>query len=410
MRVLVVGAGIVGVCAASYLLRDGHEVILVDQDDPGEGCSSGNAGALNPSSCIPQSAPGTLGKVPKWFLDPKGPLHIRPQYFPRVLPWLMRFIAAGRQRNITPIADALRAMHLKTFENYKPLVTNAGCKHLIRPSGTIIVYKTERSFNGSRNDWAIREARQVRQIRLDANTLHEMVPCLSPDYRHGIHLPENGFVADPQGLVCALAEKFSVDGGTIRKARVSGFHLVDGKVRGATLTEGRIEADQIIIAAGAWSARLLANLGVKVPLEAQRGYHVMVQAPNIQPPVPVVSADTSVYATPMDQGLRFAGTVEFAGLDAAPNYRRSKVLIPLAKSMFPGLEIGTVEEWMGHRPCLPDTLPIIGSLPGHGNVMLAFGHGHYGLTGASTTGVIIANLLAGRSVPIDIQPYRVDRF
>jgi len=410
MKILVIGAGIVGVCVASCLLRDGHDVILIDEREPGEGCSKGNAGALNPGSCIPQSAPGVLGNVPRWLLDPTGPLYIRPQYLPRVLPWLLRFMAAGRRRNIDPIADALRALHVRTFENYQPLVANANCKHLIRPVGTVIVYKTERSFAGSQTEWAIREARQVRQIRLDSRMLHDIVPCLSSDYHHGIHLPDNGFVADPYGLVRALADRFAVDGGTFRQARVSGFHLSDGNVHGVTLTEGRIEADRTIIAAGAWSGRLLARLGVKIPLETQRGYHVMVSAPNIQPPLPVVSADASVYATPMDQGLRFAGTVEFAGLDAAPDYRRSRALIPLAQSMFPGLEIGKVEEWMGHRPCMPDTLPVIGPLPGRQNVFLAFGHGHHGLTGASTTGVIIAALLAGRSPPVDIRPYRVDRF
>ena len=410
MKVIVVGAGIVGTCSASYLLRDGHDVVLVDSQGPGEGCSKGNAGALSPGSCIPLSGPGMLGKIPKWLTDPLGPLRIRPGYLARVSPWLIRFVLAGRAGNIPGLADALMALHTKTFENYEPLVKNASCQDLIRRTGTLTVYKTDASLAGSQREWRLREERQVRQRVLGAGELHELVPELSADYKHGVLLADHGFVASPYRLVCRLAEQFARDGGHLERRRVTGIIIRDGRVSGVRTADGELTADHVVIAAGAWSNTLISDLGIRVPLESQRGYHATVQASGITPALPVVSADAKVYATPMEDGLRLAGTVEFAGLDAPPDFRRADALIALAKDMFPAFAPGKVSRWMGHRPTLPDSLPVIGAAPGYPGLLLAFGHGHHGMTGASTTGTIIANLVAGRHPTIDLVPYRPERF
>jgi D-amino-acid dehydrogenase len=237
-----------------------------------------------------------------------------------------------------------------------------------------------------------------------------LVPELSAEYNHGVLLPDHGFVANPHRLVCRLAEQFARDGGCLERRRVSGIMTRDGRASGVITTDGELSADYIVIAAGAWSATLISSLGIRVPLESQRGYHAAVRAPGITPALPVVSAEAKVYATPMEDGLRFAGTVEFAGLDATPDFRRADALIELARDMFPTLEPGQVTRWMGHRPTLPDSLPVVGAAPGHPGLLLAFGHGHHGLTGASTTGAIIASLVAGRQPPIDLMPYRPGRF
>jgi D-amino-acid dehydrogenase len=410
MKICVIGAGIVGVAAASYLLRDGHEVVLIDRDEPGGGCSKGNAGALSPGSCIPLSSPDILRNVPKWLFDRNGPLRIRPSYLFRAIPWLVRFAAAGRTNRINALADALRALHRHTFDNYAPLVGNAGCADLIRNTGSLAVFKTEKGFAGSAREWDIRAARQVRQQRLDAGELHELVPGLSTEYRYGILLPDHGFVADPHRLTRSLTEAFVRDGGAMLRAAVERIEPLAGDAIRLKTDGESINAEKIVLAAGAWSARLLAPLGISVPLETQRGYHIMAANANQAPPLPVVSADAKVYATPMEHGLRFAGTVEFAGLDAAPDYQRAQALVPLAKDMFPDLEIGAVTQWMGHRPCLPDSLPIIGTAPRHPSLLLAFGHGHHGMTGASTTGRMIADLIANRASDFDLTPYRANRF
>ena len=410
MKVIVVGAGIVGTCSASFLLRDGHDVVLVDSDGPGEGCSKGNAGALSPGSCIPLSGPGMLTKIPGWLFDPFGPLRIRPGYLPAALPWLIRFVHAGRAERIAGLADALLALHANTFDNYGPLLKNAGCQNLVRRTGTLTVYKSERSLTGGRREWSLREERQVRQRVLGAGELRDLVPELSSEYRHGVLLPDHGFVTDPHRLVHTLAEQFARDGGVLQRRRVTEVIAREGRVSGVRMTDGELTADRVVVAAGAWSSRLLTSLGVRVPLESQRGYHATVRGSGIAPALPVVSAEAKVYATPMEDGLRFAGTVEFAGLEAPPDFRRAENLIELAKDIFPTIAVGEVSQWMGHRPSLPDSLPVIGAAPGHSHLLLAFGHGHHGMTGASTTGRIIANIVSGRQPPIDLAPYRPDRF
>ena len=410
MKVIVIGAGIVGTCTASYLLRDGHDVVLIDAEGPGEGCSKGNAGALSPGSCIPLSGPGMLSKIPTWLFDPLGPLRIRPAYLARALPWLMRFVRAGRAENIAKLADALRALHANTFENYAPLVENANCQDLIRRTGTLTVYKTDESLADSQRDWQLREERQIKQQVLESGELHDLVPDLSADYKYGVLLPDHGFVASPYRLVRRLAEQFAHDGGHIERGRVTSIIVRDGRVCGVRSSDSELTADRVVVAAGAWSSRLVSDLGIRVPLESQRGYHATATGSSVAPALPVVSAETKVYATPMEDGLRFAGTVEFAGLDAPPDFRRAEALIALAKDMFPAFAFGDVSQWMGHRPTLPDSLPVIGAAPNHPGLMFAFGHGHHGMTGASTTGAIIASLVSGRPSPIDLVPYRSNRF
>jgi D-amino-acid dehydrogenase len=223
-------------------------------------------------------------------------------------------------------------------------------------------------------------------------------------------LADHGFVTNPYRLVCRLAEQFARDGGHLERYRVTGIIVRDGRVSGVHTAAGELIADRVVIAAGAWSAKLISGLGIRVPLESQRGYHATVQGSGITLALPVVSAEAKVYATPMEDGLRFAGTVEFAGLDAPPDFRRAEALIQLAKDMFPAFALGKVSQWMGHRPTLPDSLPVIGPAPGHPGLLFAFGHGHHGMTGASTTGTTIASLVSGRQPPINLVPYRPDRF
>jgi D-amino-acid dehydrogenase len=319
-----------------------------------------------------------LSKIPEWLIDPLGPLRIRPGYLVSALPWLVRFVHAGRAGNIAGLADALLALHANTFENYEPLVASANCRDLIRRTGTLTVFKTDGSLAGSQREWRLREERQIHQRVLGSGELRDLVPELSTDYKHGVLLPDHGFVANPYRLVCRLAEQFARDGGQMERRRVSRLIVRDGRVSGVHTANGELTADRVVIAAGAWSATLISGLGIRVPLESQRGYHATVQASAFAPALPVVSAEAKVYATPMEDGLRFAGTVEFAGLDAPPDFRRAEALIELARGMFPALAHGDVSQWMGHRPTLPDSLPVIGAAPGHPGLLFAFGHGHHG--------------------------------
>lgn len=409
-NVTVIGAGIVGMACASYLKRDGHDVKVIDPLPPGEGCSKGNAGHISPGSCLPIAMPGVVRKTPGWLIDPLGPVRIRWQYLPRVAFWLMRFASMATREKAEATADALRALHAPVFEAYDPLVQHAGAEDLISRSGQLYVYETEKGLENARNGWEMRRARGVEVQELDSDALRQLEPALSPMYRRGIYLPDHGFCRNPQRLVQKLAEQFTRDGGTILRRAVTGFEIgPDGPMRLHT-EAGEIEVSDIVISAGAWSHKLTAKLGDRLPLESHRGYHLEFAAPGVTPINTVTSPERSFTSTPMETGLRFAGTVEFAGLSAPPDYRRSRMLQDLGQRMFPGLANGGTSEWMGHRPTFPDSLPVIGRATRYSSVYYAFGHGHTGITGSPVTGRIISDLVAGRSPEIDISPYRVDRF
>ena len=409
MRVVVVGAGIVGLACAAYLRRDGHEVTLVERDGPGEGTSRGNAGAVSPGSCAPLAMPGVFGKIPGWLMDRDGPLTIRPAYFPRALPWLLRFTASAAPARVERIADALRALHKPAFECYAPLVKDAGCEDLVRRTGTLIAFRSEAAFRGGEREWKLRRDRGVALRPVSGDELRELEPGIAPAFTHGMYLPEHGYVAEPYRLSLALARHFQASGGRIERARAT--RLVPSASGVAVEYEGgRLEADYAVLAAGVRSGELLKPLGIRLPLETQRGYHVTLSYPGFTPRLPVSVAEGKYYATPMEGGLRVAGTVEFAGLEAPPDYRRARRLLEQVKQLYPHVSTDAFTEWMGHRPCMPDSLPVVGPAPRHPRLLLAFGHGHNGMTSGPVTGRLVADLIAGRSPVIDPAPYAATRF
>ncbi|MCC7048536.1 MAG: FAD-dependent oxidoreductase [Alphaproteobacteria bacterium] len=410
-NVTVIGAGIVGISCASYLQRDGHQVTVIDRVPPGEGCSFGNAGGMSPGSCVPVAMPGMAKQIPQWLMDPLGPLSIRWSYLLPALPWLIRFLRAGRREEVERIADGIRALLDGVFPNYAPLLKAAGAEHLVHSrAGQMYVWRTEAAFNGDQYGLKLRRDRGITVEVLDKHELRQREPALAPIFEKGVVFPQHGHCSNPFRLVQTLAEHFQRSGGTILKREVTGFARDGGRVTGVATDAGEVKSDNVVIAAGAWSARLAKQLGAHVPLEAQRGYHVTVADPGVGPRINVMWADAKFMATPMEMGLRFAGTVELAGLEAAPDYRRARKLLELGKTMYPGLKDAKVTEWMGHRPCTPDTLPVIDFAPGRKDVVFAFGHGHTGLSGASTTGKLVAEMIAGAKPSIDLTPYSATRF
>ncbi|MCK6454887.1 MAG: FAD-dependent oxidoreductase [Alphaproteobacteria bacterium] len=401
-RVAVVGAGIVGACTAAFLQRDGHRVTLIDRLGPGEGCSFGNAGGMSPGSCVPVAMPGMLRQIPRWLTDPLGPLVVRWSYLLPALPFLLRFLRAGRRDRVEEIADGVRALLAPTFDNYAPLARDAGAEHLVHAgSGQMYVWRSEAAFRGDAYGLELRRRRGVDIQVLGRDEIRQHDPALAPIFEKAVLLPQHGHCSDPFRLVRLLAEHVARRGGTILRREVRGIDLASGRVRRVVTDGDPVEADAVVVA---------APLGISVPLEAQRGYHVTVADPGVMPRRNVMWADAKFMATPMDMGLRFAGTVEIAGLDAPPDYRRARRLLEMGRIMYPGLKDATATEWMGHRPCTPDTLPVIDRAPGCDGLFLAFGHGHTGLSAASTTGRIVADLVSGRKPPIDLRPYRVGRF
>ncbi len=409
-HIVVVGAGIVGACCAAYLRREGYDVTIIEAEEPAAGASRGNAGALSPGSCIPLSMPGTLKEVPRWITDPDGPLVVRPSYALQAMPWLLRFVASGRASRIDAIADALHALHSPVYDSYQPLLQASGAGNLIRQTGQIVLYRKRSSLDAGMSGWQMRKNRGNPFEVLDQKGVHDLVPALAAEFECAVYQPRHGYVADPQALVTKLVEHVQATGGKLVAGRV--VRLARNKDGVSVILEQNriVEADRVVIAAGAFSKSLLSSTKLRVPLESQRGYHLQLPDPGIDLPLPISFNDGKFYATPMAGGVRLAGTVEFARPAAPPDFARARRLGTLAQNWLPGLKLDGAREWMGRRPCMPDSLPMIGPLPGDSSILLAFGHGHNGMTSAPTTGRVIADLIAGRRPFIDLAPYRPDRF
>ena len=413
-RIGVIGAGMVGVCAALWLQRDGHRVFLIEPGNPGEGASFGNAGCFNGSSVTPTAMPGVVKQVPRWLMDPVGPLALRWSYLPSILPYLVRFVRSATPEKVRAQARAMRPLVGPTVPLVRELAKMAGAEELVHQRGHLYVYRSAESLAKDAFAWALRRENGVEIDEFDADELRQLEPVLSRDYVRGLLVRENGHTSNPLGLVTRLFELFRRQGGEIVAARALGFRLDGRQLTAISTDQGDVAADAAVVSAGAYSKPLATVLGDKVPLETERGYHLMIADPEAMPRIPTADADGKFVATPMDTGLRFAGTVELAGLAAPPDWRRARILLEQGRKMLPGLAASHPEErisvWMGHRPAMPDSLPVIGPSQSSPDVIYAFGHGHVGMTAAPMTGKIVADLLAGRPAPIDIAPFAAARF
>jgi len=413
-KIGVIGAGVVGICAATWLLRDGHDVVVIDPEGIGTGASFGNAGCLNSSSVVPMSLPGMAWKVPGWLLDPLGPLAIRPGYLPLLVPWLVRFLRAARPERVRDQANALAGLLADAPGAYAPLVSNAGAQALLRHNGHIVAYRERKDFENDRLGWQLRRDAGIRFDVLNENELWQMEPAISRDYRLGVLLPDNAYTVNPQALVLALGESFLRDGGRMEPARVLDFSFAGEALQGVVTDHGEIKLDAAVLAAGAHSKALAGKAGDKVMLDTERGYHLMIKDPEAMPRHSILDAAGKFVATPMEHGLRLAGTVEFAGLQAAPDWRRADRLQTLGRRLFPALQASYPEarlsRWMGFRPSMPDSLPVIGTARRCRDVIYAFGHGHIGLASAARTGRLVAEIIGGRPPHVNIAPFSAQRF
>jgi D-amino-acid dehydrogenase len=408
--ILVVGAGVVGLSTALYLQRAGLDTTVLDPLGPAGGASFGNAGMISPDTATPIAMPGMLRKVPGWLRDPVGPLVVRPSYFPRALPWLMQWVRAGRLDRVLAVSDAMRALHRDTLACWRELLGDALYRDLIRSSGQVHVWEGNDGGPTEAIEQRIRDRHAIAAQPLGADDLRQMFPGIARDITRGLLVPGNGYTVSPQRIVHALADLFRAGGGKIIAERVMKLIPREGGGFTAMTKLANRQADSVVVATGAWSRQLLAPLGIRVPLETERGYHAMLFSPSVQPPIPISNKSRGFFMTPMEDGLRIAGTVEIAGLDAPPDERRAKVLVDHARRLFPALQAGDVRHWMGYRPSTPDSLPILGRTTPHPHLYLAFGHGHFGMSGGPPSGRLLARLITGQPLGIDPAPYEAERF
>lgn len=410
LHVAVVGAGVVGLAAAAHLQMRGARVTVIDPGPPGEGASFGNAGCLSRASVVPLGLPGMWKKVPGYLTDPQGPFRIDWRYAHRIAPWLWQLQQATRIDRVNAIADALQPILDPCVAEWRELAGWAGVPELIRQDGYAFVYESEAAFNGDRLGRELRSARGVQVEVLTGGQIREFDPALSPRLTHMTLMPQQGHVPNPWRLSKALADRLRAGGAEFASAAATAFESSGGRVSAVVTAAGRVAVDAVVVACGAHSAPLAAQLGARVPLETERGYHVMLPARGGSPRIPVCSGEGKFFATPMETGLRVAGTVELAGLQRPPNFARADILPGLAKRMLPDIDDSVATRWMGHRPSLPDSLPVLGRAPAFSNAFFDFGHGHVGLSAAPRCGRAIAELVCSGEAGLDLRPYAAERF
>lgn len=410
LPIVVIGAGVVGLSTALYLRRSGRDVTIIDPLPPPGGASYGNAGMISADTSVPIALPGMLRKVPSWLTDPLGPLAVRPSYFPKALPWLMRWIAASRMPRVLEISDAMRALHKDAFLCWKELLGPQNFADLVRPAGQVHVWETDTETPGAALERQLRERQGIASQALTSDDLRQMFPGISTAVRRGVLVPGNGYTVSPQRIVQTLHRLFLEAGGRLVSENVMKIMPREGGGYDLMTNVGFHTAQQIVVAAGAWSVRLLEPLGVSVPLETERGYHVMLPTPNVSLTTTLSNKSRSFGVTPMEQGLRVAGTVEIAGLDAPPDERRAKALLANVRTMFPDVNTDGHRFWMGFRPSTPDSLPILGEVAGRPGLFLAVGHGHFGMTGGPPSGRLLSQLINHRPTAFNPAAYGPQRF
>jgi D-amino-acid dehydrogenase len=409
--VVVVGAGIVGIATAHYLLREGAAVTVVDRAPEGDKASFGNAGGIAVTEIVPASVPGLAWRVPRWLLDPLGPLAVRPTHALKLVPWLWRFSQAGTPKEVSRISSALSALNNRVYEDLRPMLAETGLSGELNERGALTVYESEEGFQRDAEGWALKRDHGIAIKNVTGEEAREMEPALGTIVHRAVLTPQWSHINDPKRLVDSLREWLRIHGVTFIAGDVIDISDPGAGMPQVNLAGGRsIAAKKVVVAAGAWSGELAKRLGDRVLLESERGYNTTLPNPGVAISREVIFAERKFVATPLSCGLRIGGAAEFGGLDAVPNFKRSQALVTLATRYLPGLKVHGGTNWAGHRPATPDSLPVIGASPRHPHVLYAFGHGHLGLTQAATTGRLISNLIRGAPTPIDLSPYSIGRF
>ena len=407
--IVVVGAGIIGVACALQLARQGQQVWVVDQQEPGMGASYGNAGHLATEQVFPIADLSILKRLPGMLLDPMGPLRLDWKYLPHALPWFLRLLLNLRPASYQRTVAGIRTLNEGSLGAWQRLLHSIGHPQLLREDGSLLVFERADSRDALN---ALQQRMQQQQVTVDfwsGDAIRQAAPQLSDNLQGGLFFPGTGHFLDPYHVVCELVHAAKASGVQFLKRQV-----LDGRVdaHGVSLStdQGPLTARQVLIACGAHSARLTAALtGKKVPLDTERGYHLMLPHEHNRLPFAVTSLERKFIMTPMTDGLRLAGTVEFAGLDRPANMARAWQLHRLSKGLFrEELSAEGATPWMGFRPSLPDSLPVIDRVC-DGKVLLAFGHQHLGLTQAAVTAEWVGALARTGQAP-SVAPYRLDRF
>lgn len=408
-HVVVIGAGINGAASAIWLRRAGFDVTLIDKGAPGMGASYGNGCILARCSVVPVTTPGLLAKAPKYLFDPNFPLFIRWPHLPKMLPWLRKYLSHANVGDTRRISRGLATILGDSVEQHQALTEGTPAAKWVQTSDYSFAYPDRAAFEADSFAWELREEAGFVPELVEGDELKEREPILGDAVKLLAVTADHGFILNPGRYVHDLVTVLEEMGGTFVQAEVKDFDLTDGQITAIDTTQGRFDCDCAVLAAGAWSKSLAGKLGLNVPMEPERGYHIVYKQPTETVQNPMMLTAGKFVATSMDQGLRCAGVVEFGGFSEKRSASPLKLLRKKVKDVFPEMQAESEEEWLGFRPAPSDSLPLVGEIGATG-VYTAFGHHHVGLTGGAKTGRLVANLIAGTLPNTDLRAYTPNRF
>ncbi len=414
-HVAVIGAGMVGVATAVWLQRLGQRVTLIDREGPAAGASFGNGGVLASCAVVPVTVPGLLARAPRMLLDPRAPLFLRWSYLPRLAPWMIRYLSHANAADTRRIATALAGLVGNSLADHQALAAQTGAEALVVPSEYIYLYRSRQDYAADSFGWELRRALGFRWDEAEGARARDCDPAIGPGVNFIARLQDHGRINDPGSYVERLAAHVVAQGGKFLKAELRDIARAGGHVTGVRLATGdgheeTLGCDAVVLATGAWSGPMASRLGLRVPLESERGYHIDLWEPSHSLRAPMMVAAGKFVVTPMEGRLRLAGIVEYGGLDAGPSTAPLRLLRHHIARTFPELRWQRETEWMGHRPVPADSLPLIGEVPGLSGAWLGFGHHHIGLTGGARTGQVLAQMIAGQHVNLPLAPFAPGRF
>ena len=408
-HVIVIGAGIVGASTALWLLRAGCRVTVVDRAGWASGTSHGNAGLLAALAMVPVTGPGLVAKAPGMVLYPDYPLFLRWSYLPKLLPWLRKYLSHANDADTRRIAAGLSPIVSDAVEQHDALAGGTAAAAFLVKSDYSYAYADRAAYEADAYAWGLRAAHGFTPTIREGADVAAFDPSLAPEIGCLATVANHGYVRDPAGYVKALGDEVTAQGGAVETATVTDFEMKDGTFAAVMTDKGRIEGDAAVVTTGVWSKSLMQKLGIAVPLESERGYHIVFKNARGGPHHPMMIAAGKFAVTPMAEGVRCAGVVEFGGLDAGPSKAPFAFLRRQMKAAFPHMTWDDEIEWQGHRPAVSDSLPLIGEVRGS-RIFTGFGHHHVGLTGGPKTGRLLSQLITGQVPNLDLAPYAPTRF
>jgi D-amino-acid dehydrogenase len=406
-NIAIIGAGIIGISTALNLARMGHSITVFDPRGVAGGASFGNAGAMAASSILPLNMPGLAWKAPGMLLDPKQPLFIKWRYLLTIAPWLVRFLKYATPEQAARTSAALYALVGTSYHDHLALAKGTAAERYLKPSDYLYVYPDKVAFEKDAFGYSLKKAAGIHWETIEPSKLKSFDPSLAETDGFGVHFDggEHAILSDPGKYVEGLAAGVEALGGRIIKAEVTDIKIEAGKATGV-VAGGQLHAcDAVLLAAGAWSKALAKKLGLNLPLETERGYHLELWQPNVEMKRPILVTQGKFAVTPMEGRIRCAGIDEFGGLEAGPSPEGPALLEYWMKRCMPAVKWQRTSSWLGFRPTMPDSLPLIGAAPNISNAFLSFGHQHLGMTAGPKTGRLLAQMMTGQTPNEDMTPY-----